>query len=105
MVHGKKPSGLEWEVCKAFLISGFPAQKLLVLPKGTPKEIVQVYRAAVRRMKNDPEYREKRDTVIGEYEQLTDKAGEELYKEGTTISPEARQWVREFLTKTYHVQF
>jgi hypothetical protein len=56
-------------------------------------------------MKNDPEYREKRDAVIGEYDQLTDQAGEELYAAGTTISPEARQWVREFLAKNYNVKF
>jgi tripartite-type tricarboxylate transporter receptor subunit TctC len=105
IVHGKKPSGIEWEACKAFLISGFPAQKLLVLPKDTPKQIVEAYRAAVRQMTNDPEYREKRDVAIGEYEQLTDRAGEELYKEGTTISPEARQWVRDFLAKNYSVKF
>jgi tripartite-type tricarboxylate transporter receptor subunit TctC len=105
MVHGKKPSGIEWEACKAFLISGFPAQKLLVLPKDTPKEIVETYRAAVRQMRNDPEYREKRDAAIGEYEQLTDKAGEELYREGTTITPAARQWVRDFLSKNYSVKF
>jgi tripartite-type tricarboxylate transporter receptor subunit TctC len=105
MVHGKMPSGIEWEACKAFLISGFPAQKLLVLPKGTPREIVETYRAAVRQMRNDPEYRAKRDAAIGEYEQLTDKAGEELYREGTTITPQARQWVREFLSKNYNVKF
>ena len=33
IVHGKKPSGIEWEAFAAFLGSGFPAQKLLVLPK------------------------------------------------------------------------
>ena len=105
LVHGKRPTGVEWEACKAFLISGFPAQKLLVLPKSTPMEIVETYRAAVRQMKDDPEYREKRDAAIGEYEQLTDQAGEGLYKAGTTISPEARQWVRDFLTKNYNVKF
>jgi tripartite-type tricarboxylate transporter receptor subunit TctC len=105
IVHGKKPSGIEWEAFRAFLISGFPAQKLLVLPKDTPKEMVESYRATVRQMRHDPEYREKRDAAIGEYEQLTDQAGEELYKAGTTISPGARQWVRDFLSKNYNVKF
>ena len=105
IVHGKKPSGVEWDAMRAFLIAGFPAQKLLLLPKGTPDDIVETYRAAVRAMTKDPEYLAKRDQTIGEYEQVTDKAGEKLFQDATTISPEARAWVREFLAKTYQVDF
>ncbi len=105
IVHGKKPSGIEWEAMRAFLIAGFPAQKLLLLPKGTSDDIVETYRAAVRAMIKDPDYLAKRDTVIGEYEQVTDAAGEKLFQSGVTISPQARQWVREFLTKSYNVSF
>ena len=105
IVHGKKPSGIEWDAFMAFLVSGFPAQKLMVLPKGTPDDIVETYRAAVRDMLKDPEYLAKRDEVIGEYEQVTDAEAEKLYKDGTSISPESRAWVREFLEKTYKVKF
>ena len=105
IVHGKKPSGIEWDAFMAFLISGFPAQKLLVLPKGTSDELVEAYRAAVREMLKDPEYIAKRDEIIGEYEQVTDAQAEKLYKDGTSISPEARDWVRDFLAKTYQVKF
>jgi tripartite-type tricarboxylate transporter receptor subunit TctC len=76
-----------------------------VLPEGTPKDIVDAYRAAVRQMLKDPEYLAKRDEIIGEYEQVTDKAGEELYKSATSISPEAKAWVRDFLIKNYQVKF
>ncbi len=105
IVHGKKPEGIEWDAFMAFLISGFPAQKLMVLPKGTPDDIVETYRAAVRDMLKDPEYIARRDEVIGEYEQVTDGEAERLYKDSTSISPAARTWVREFLEKTYQVKF
>jgi tripartite-type tricarboxylate transporter receptor subunit TctC len=105
IVHGKKPSGIEWEAMRAFLVAGFPGQKLLVLPKGTPKDVVEVYRKAVRDLVKDPEYIAKRDDLIGEYDQLTDVAGEQLYKAATTISPAARDWVRNFLTTNYKVSF
>jgi len=104
IVTGKKPSGPEWEAFKAFLIAGFPAQKLLVLPKGTPKPIVEAYREAVRKMVKDPEYLAKNEAALGGYPQLTDKAGESLYREGTTINPVAREWVRDFLIKNYQVK-
>ncbi|MGH6814809.1 MAG: Bug family tripartite tricarboxylate transporter substrate binding protein [Hyphomicrobiaceae bacterium] len=105
IVHGKKPEGIEWDALKAFLFAGFHVQKLLVLPKGTPGDIVEAYRAAVRAMVKDSEYLAKRDETIGEYEQVTDAAGEKLYADATTISPAARAWVRDFLAKTYAVKF
>ncbi|MDP2355944.1 MAG: tripartite tricarboxylate transporter substrate-binding protein [Beijerinckiaceae bacterium] len=105
IVFGKKPSGTEWEAMRAFLVAGFPGQKLLVLPKGTPPDIVEAYRMAVRNLVKDPEYIAKRDDLIGEYDQLTDEEGEQLYKAATTISPEARNWVRDYLTKNYDVKF
>lgn len=105
IVHGKKPAGIEWEAFKAFLISGFPAQKLLVLPKGTSDEILEAYRSATRKLLVDPEYIATRDKVIGEYEQVTDAEAEKLYQDGTNITPEARDWVRNFLQKTHNVQF
>ncbi len=104
-VFGKKPSGIEWEAMRAFLVAGFPGQKLLVLPKGTPADIVEAYRKAVRDLVKDPEYIAKRDELIGEYDELTDGEGEALYKAATTISPEARTWVRDYLSKNYDVKF
>jgi tripartite-type tricarboxylate transporter receptor subunit TctC len=105
IVTGKKPSGVEWEVLKAFVVAGFPAQKLLVVPKGTPDDIVEAYRAAIRAMQKDPEYQEGVIKSLGGYEQVTDKAAEALYKTGTTVSPAAREWVRALLTNEYGVKF
>lgn len=102
---GKPPSGKEWEAFKAFLIAGFPAQKLLVLPKGTSKEIVEAYRQAIRLMLKDPGYKAGVESALGGYDQVTDQAGEALYREGTTISPEARELVREYLIKNHQVKF
>ena len=103
LVTGKTPTGSEWESFKSFLIAGFPAQKLMVLPKQTPQPIVEAYRKAFRDMRNDPDYKSGLDNALGGYEQVTDKAAESLYREGTTIAPEAREWVRNYLTSNFSV--
>lgn len=105
MVHGKKPAGIEWEVTRVFLVAGFPAQKLVLLPKGTPDDILEAYRASCRKMLTDTDYLAKHDEIIGEYRQLTDKGAEALFQAATTVSPDARTWVREFLQKEYNVDF
>ncbi len=105
IVTGKKPEGIEWEAFKAFLIAGFPAQKLMALPKSTPPDVVEAYRSAVRQMKLDPEYQAGKVEALGGYEQVTDKAAETLFKDGTTIDPKARDWVRALLEKDYNARF
>jgi tripartite-type tricarboxylate transporter receptor subunit TctC len=94
-----------FDLVNLVLILYLKPQKLLVLPKGTSDDLVEAYRAAVREMLKDPEYIARRDEIIGEYEQVTDAQAEKLYKDGTSISPEARDWVRDFLAKTYQVRF
>ncbi len=105
IVNGKKPGGVEWEAFRAFLIAGFPAQKLMLLPRDTPDDIVAAYRGVLRKMVKDPEYIATKDDQIGEYEQVTDAAGEELFRQATTISAPARAWVRDYLAKNYSVNF
>jgi len=103
IVTGQAPSGGEWEAFKAFLIAGFPAQKLMVLPKQTPREIVDAYRKAFRDMRNDPAYKAGLGSALGGYDQVTDAAAEALMREATTIPAYARDWVRYHLTKNYNV--
>lgn len=105
IVTGKPPAGGEWEAFKAFLIAGFPAQKLMVLPKQTPKEIVEAYRKAFRDMRNDPAYKAGLENALGGYDQVTDAPAQALMREATSITPAARDWVRYHLTKNYNVAF
>jgi len=103
--YGKKPSGLEWNTLMAFIGAGFAAQKFVVLPKGTPKEIVDAYSTAFRKVLDDPEFKAQKGKVLGVYPQATGKTAEALYRTATEISPASKFWVREFLSKNYAVQF
>ncbi|HZM33045.1 MAG TPA: tripartite tricarboxylate transporter substrate-binding protein [Burkholderiales bacterium] len=102
---GQKPRGLEWNTLLAFITAGFAAQKFVVLPKGTPKDIVDAYTQAFRKMTADPEFVAKKDQVLGDYPQATGKAAETLYRVATEVSPASKFWVREHLSKNYNVKF
>ncbi len=105
IINGKPPSGNEWDAVRAFLISGFPANKLLVVPKATPRETVETLRQAFRDMRNDPEYKAGVVKVLGGYDQSIDQAAEATFKLGTTIAEPARDLVRALLTKEFNVVF
>lgn len=101
MLHGEPPSGLAWDAWFAFTSAGFGAQKLLVVPKETPAEIVAAYQDAFRAMQSDPEYIERKDAAIGSYEQVTGPKAERLYELGTHIPDGPRQWIRQWLREKY----
>lgn len=103
MLTGKAPEGPEYDAYFAFFTAGFPAQKMVFLPKGTPQEIVDAYQAAFEAMKKDPEYQANKEAVLGTYEQVTGKAAAALFEKGTTISPELRKQVVDMLAADYGV--
>ena len=99
---GRKPSGPAWEAWRTLFAAGFGAQKFVVLPKQTPAAILDAYRNAFARTFADPEYREKRGPVIGEYNEVTGPACDAAYRVATTITPEVRSWCRDWLQRRFN---
>ncbi len=104
MLTGKAPSGPDYDAYFAFFTAGFPAQKMVFLPKGTPDDIVAAYQKAVVEMKSDPDYKATKEPVLGTYEQVTGKGADALFTKGTTISPELRKQVVDMLEAGYGVK-
>lgn len=105
MMNGRPPSGLAFDAYTAFSTAGFGAQKPVMLPPNTPAHIVETYKAGFASMMTDPELLANKDAALGEYVQATGDAIGPLYRLGTTIAPEAREWVRNYLTTNHNVRF
>ena len=102
MLTGEPPSGPEYDAYFAFFTAGFPAQKMVFLPGGTPQEFVDAYQQAFEDMKADPEYQANKEAALGTYEQVTGPAADVLFEAGTTIAPELRDQVVTMLTEEYN---
>jgi len=105
MAYGKKPSGIEFEAFKSFNTAGFAVQKLIFLPKGTPQDIVDAYVTALQKGISTPEFKEKAREELGDYEQVTGKASATMLNVALDVTPEAKAWVRKWLTEKYNVKF
>ncbi|MDH3421131.1 MAG: tricarboxylate transporter [Gammaproteobacteria bacterium] len=103
LVHGRPPSGIGWESWFAFFTAGFPAQKLLVVPRETPDDIVMAYQDAVETMKQDPDYIERKPAALGTYDQVTGAAAQTMYELATDVPLSARTWVRDWLRQRFRV--
>jgi tripartite-type tricarboxylate transporter receptor subunit TctC len=104
MATGAIPDSVEFDAYMAFFGSGFAAQKPAMLPEGTPDNIVATYRQAFADAAADPDLQATKGEILGEYDQAVGDGVQTLYEVATTIDPEAREWVREFLMSEYQVQ-
>jgi hypothetical protein len=75
-----------------------------MLPEGTSDDIVATYRKAFADAVADPELQKAKAEVLGDYKQAVGGDIEKLYAVATSIKPEARDWVRNFLTTEYQVK-
>ncbi len=101
IVHGKEPSGPAWNAWKAFFVAGFAAQKMIVLPKTTPKEILDTWRTAAEKVVREPGFEQAADQALGDVDQGLGKKAEALFKLATEVDAESKAWVRNWLTTKF----
>lgn len=105
MMHGEPPSGIVFDVYRAVFSAGFAAQKPVVIPRGTPDEVIEAYRQAFTDMVADPEFQARKGEILGEYEMATGDAAIRLYEMATSMPEEASEWLRTYLAEEHGVRF
>jgi len=100
-VNGEPMSGQVEEVYMSFFTAGFGAQKLLSMPASTPADIVDTYNEAMLAAKADPAFQERRAEVLGPYPQFMGPAAERMKQIATSVSPEAKAAVAEWLAERF----
>ncbi|SMX36867.1 tricarboxylate transporter [Maliponia aquimaris] len=101
--EGCETSGIEWDAYKAFFVAGFANQKTIFLPQSAPQEVVDTYVAALKTIVSAPGFNDNAGEVLGAYAQLVGAAAVEATEQATTISPEAKQFVIDWLKDAYGV--
>ncbi|PWQ97754.1 Bug family tripartite tricarboxylate transporter substrate binding protein [Leucothrix pacifica] len=102
-VKGEAPSGEAWDAWKAFFVAGFPAQKMVFLPKGTDQEIIDTYSNAFKAVTSQPDFPEKAKKRLGVYEQATGAKADAFKKLGTEVAPNTKAWIKKWLKDRYGV--
>ncbi|MGH1479960.1 MAG: Bug family tripartite tricarboxylate transporter substrate binding protein [Geminicoccales bacterium] len=103
-IKGAEPSGAEWDAWKAFFVAGFPAQKMVFLPKDTPADIIEAYAAAFEAVTARDDFAEISAARLGIYPQSTGEAADKRLKLGTVVDPAATDWIKNWLKERYGVE-
>lgn len=103
-IKGKAPSGDDWDAWKAFFVAGFPAQKMVFLPKGTSQDVINTYSKAFQTITQRPEFAEISKKRLGIYPQSTGEAAKVKLQQGTVVSDSATNWIKNWLGERYGVK-
>ncbi|MCY4446156.1 MAG: tricarboxylate transporter [Rhodobacteraceae bacterium] len=100
---GCETSGRAWDAWKSFFIAGFPAQKMIFLPKGADSNAIETYTQALNNIISQPDFPEKSAARLGVYPQMTGDMAINALKLGTEVSDSAKQFVIDWLAADYGV--
>ena len=103
-LKGEEPSGPAWEAWKAFFTAGFPAQKMVFLPKDTDQDIIDAYTAAFSAVISAPGFAEASKKRLGVYPQSTGEGAKVKLAQAIGVSDEARSWVKGWLKDRFGVE-
>lgn len=103
-IHGEPLEGIEYEVWKALFNIRVMGSKMLVLPEGTPDDVVETYVKAVEAaLQGEALNTEAAQAVIGVYPQRVGAAAEQVFWDGLNLSDEARAWLFKWLEDTHGI--
>lgn len=103
-IKGKAPSGAAWDAWKAFFVAGFPAQKMVFLPKGTSQDIIDTYSNAFKAVTQRPDFAKISKERLGVYPQSTGAEAAAKLKQGTVVAESAKAWIKNWLKERYGVK-
>ncbi|MFV0491993.1 MAG: tricarboxylate transporter [Pseudorhodobacter sp.] len=95
--------GVAWDAIKAFLIAGFGNQKTIFLPSSASQEVVDTYTEALRSIVTADGFKEAAAEVLGAYPQLVGDSAIGATEQATSISPEAKEYVLNWLMEDYGI--
>ncbi|KMK68819.1 tricarboxylate transporter [Puniceibacterium sp. IMCC21224] len=101
--EGCETEGVAWDAYKAFFVAGFANQKTIFLPSSASQEIVDTYTEALRTVVKADGFMDAAGEVLGVYPQLVGASAIEATNQATSISPEAKQYVLDWLKADYGI--
>jgi putative tricarboxylic transport membrane protein len=102
-MKGEEPSGAAWDAWKAFFVAGFPAQKMVFLPKGATQEMIDTYSAAFTKVIKRPDFAKLSEARLGIYPQMTGKGAKGALTQAIEVDDSAKAYVVNWLQERYGV--
>ena len=101
---GCKTSGEAWDAWKAFFTAGFPVQKIVFLPKGTSKEVIDTFITAYGKVRARPDFGKISAKRLGKYPMFVGEEAKAALARATSVPASAKTFVKNWLKADYGVE-
>ena len=88
-----------------FLNMATMASKALLLPKGTPRDVLQAYVLAVKKTLKNKKFRKISKKELGDYPQSLGKNAEAIIQNAVNVEPTTRKWLKNWIQNKFDVSF
>ncbi|WP_203142745.1 Bug family tripartite tricarboxylate transporter substrate binding protein [Marinobacter mangrovi] len=95
--HGEAPSGKEYEAFRKFFASGYALQKLIMVPKDTPQDLIETYRQAARDFVNTDAFKKAAAAQLGPYTPVIGDTVQRHLDDAMSIDDATRSWLANWL--------
>ena len=102
-LYGKKMSGPGERSLRHFLNMATMASKELLLPKGTPNDVLEAYISAIKKTLKNKKFKKIAKKELGYYPQSLGKNAEAIIQNAVDIKPATRAWLKSWLQKQFDV--
>ncbi len=102
-VYGKEASGPAYEAYRSLMAVSVPLSKSWNLMKGTPKDVVEAWRTAAKKVYAEVSKDPKGEKIFGPYKNIMSDAAIRIRDDGTTLSPAAAKWLANYVKVRYDV--
>ena len=102
-VYGKDPKGAAYDAWRSLMSVSVPLSKSWNLMEGTPKDVVEAWRAAAKKVYAEIIKDPKGEKIFGPYKNIIGDAAIRIRDEGTTLSPEAADYLKKYVKVRYDI--
>lgn len=102
--YGEEPSGEAWEAYKSSLGFSFTVQKVLWTHSDAPEASVEALTNAAEEIKQDEEFNNEGEEVLGGYELYTGENLDSLVQNMLDTDEETIDWMKDFLQDNYDIK-
>lgn len=103
-LNGEKLAGPAKGAWEAVFNIGVMASKSIALPPSATAEVKEGYLKAIKSMLADPKFEKAKAKRIGPYPVAVGAPADAVIDRAINMSPDARNWLKEFLKKNYDVE-
>ncbi len=101
---GKQFEGPAAEATLALIRVGTLTNKSFNLPEGADEDAKQVWWDTLRKIMDDPEFKQLRSKILGDYTPTIGPAGKVALKEAMELSPDARNYIKSYAKERYNLE-